>query len=69
MLGYYYRTGLGHFARKNDFDSEKTTKEYLEFLQPDAIIVPAGSAYYFPEELALRFPNKTIIDSFTIYEK
>lgn len=69
MLGYYYRTGLGHFARNNGFNPERTTSAYLEFLQPEAIIVPAGSAYYFPEELALRFPNKTIIESFTIHEK
>lgn len=69
MLGYYYRTGLGHFARKNAFDQEATISEYLEYLQPDAIIVPSGNAYYFPSGLATMFPNKTSTESFTIYEK
>jgi hypothetical protein len=46
MQGYYYRTSLGYFAKKYDFDFDQVEEAHMEFLKPDYLLLPKGKERY-----------------------
>jgi len=50
MQGYYYRTSLGYFAKKNHAKAMETEQDMMDFLKPEYFFLPSNSnRYCIPE--------------------
>ncbi|MCF8275495.1 MAG: hypothetical protein K9J17_02080 [Flavobacteriales bacterium] len=65
--GYFKRTGLGYFSDRSSGDEALTSEEFMEFLEPDFLMVAKNGQSILPEEFQMSFTNEIETESFIVY--